>query len=115
MKAENVMEVLNYIRAPRANLGYKYTITAMQIMSENEDYISDAGNLYMEIGKREGSTYSRVERAIRHEVEIIFKNTPDDILDKVFGKYRSNGKLTNKEFLSALYYYIYYLVKDEWD
>lgn len=117
MKATDIMTVLNELGAPKSNLGYMYTIDSLLLMQEDVAYFSKVTALYRKIAKKHNSLSSRVERAIRHEAEIVFSNCDEDTLNKVFGSYRKyNNKVPNKEFLVSLYYYIYYnIAKDNED
>jgi len=60
--------------------------------------------LYPTIAKRYDTTPSRVERAIRHSIEVAWNRGQIDVLDAVFG-YTINtrkGKPTNSEFIAML-------------
>lgn len=116
MTAKDIMTALNRLEAPKSNLGYMYTIDALLLMQEDTAYFNKITLMYQAIGKKHGSTGSRVERAIRHEVELIFTNSNLKVIEEIFGTYRKNNKLPNKEFLVSLYYYIYYgLLEDNPD
>ena len=107
MTAKDIMTALNKLEAPKSNLGYMYTIDALLLMQEDVAYFNKITLMYQAIGKKHGSTGSRVERAIRHEVELIFTNSNLKVIEEIFGTCSKN-KLSNKEFLESLYYYIYY-------
>lgn len=108
MKTTEIMKALDKIGAPKSNLGYKYIMDALNILSEDTDYFGKITGVYHEIGSRNNSSASRVERAIRHEIDIIYKCGNPENLNEVLGTYRKNGKLPNKEFIISLYYYVYY-------
>ena len=108
MIAKDIMTALNKLEAPKANLGYMYTIDALLLMQEDVSYFNKITALYKVVGKKHNTTASRVERAIRHEVELIFTQSNLSGIEEIFGTYRKNNKVPNKEFLVSLYYYIYY-------
>ena len=60
--------------------------------------------LYPEVAKRFGTTHSRVERAIRHAIEVAWDRGDLETLQKYFG-YTVNstkGKPTNSEFIAMI-------------
>lgn len=72
---------------------------------ENQDYINSVTKrLYPEIAKRNGTTASRVERAIRHAIEVAWDRGDLETLQKYFGYTVSNvkGKPTNSEFIAMI-------------
>ena len=60
--------------------------------------------LYPEVGKRYGTTASRVERAIRHAIEVAWDRGDLETLQKYFGYTVSNAKVkpTNSEFIAMI-------------
>ena len=60
--------------------------------------------LYPEVAKRFGTTASRVERAIRHAIEVAWDRGDLETLQKYFGYTVSNvkGKPTNSEFIAMI-------------
>ena len=60
--------------------------------------------LYPEIAKKFQTTPSRVERAIRHAIEVAWSRGKLDTLDELFGYTVSNrkGKPTNSEFIALI-------------
>ena len=60
--------------------------------------------LYPEVAKRFSTTPSRVERAIRHAIEVAWDRGDLDVLQKYFGYTVSNvkGKPTNSEFIAMI-------------
>ena len=116
MTAKDIMTALNKLEAPKYNLGYMYTIDALLLMWEDTSYLHKITLMYQAIGKKHGSTGATVERAIRYEVDCIVTNGNLKVIEEIFGTYRKNNRLTNKEFLISLYYYIYYgLLEDNPD
>lgn len=115
MTAKDIMAALNKLEAPKSNLGYMYSIDALLLLQEDVSYFNKITALYGVIGDKHNSTASRVERAIRHEVELIFTNNNLKAIEEIFGTYRKNDKIPNKEFLVSLYYYIYYNMEGNTD
>ena len=60
--------------------------------------------LYPTVAKRHQTTSSRVERAIRHAIEVAWSRGKLDTLDNLFGYTVSNGKgkPTNSEFIALI-------------
>jgi two-component system response regulator (stage 0 sporulation protein A) len=60
--------------------------------------------LYPTIAKKCNTTPSRVERAIRHAIEVAWNRGKVDVLDSMFGYTISNnkGKPTNSEFIALI-------------
>ena len=60
--------------------------------------------LYPTVAKKYRTTSSRVERAIRHAIEVAWSRGKLDILDELFGYTVSNGKgkPTNSEFIALV-------------
>lgn len=100
-----VTNVLHEIGVPAHIRGYHYMREAI-IMSVNDldvlNYITK--ELYPSIAKKCGTTPSRVERAIRHAIEVAFSRGKIDVIDNLFG-YTVNthkGKPTNSEFIALI-------------
>ena len=60
--------------------------------------------LYPSVAKKHGTTPSRVERAIRHAIEVAWDRGDVDILNSYFGYtiHASKGKPTNSEFIALI-------------
>ena len=60
--------------------------------------------LYPSIAKKYNTTPSRVERAIRHAIEVAWNRGQVEVLDSLFGYTISNskGKPTNSEFIALI-------------
>ena len=72
-----VTEILHQIGVPAHIKGYQFLRDAILMTMENQDYINSVTKrLYPEIAKRNGTTASRVERAIRHAIEVVIKPKP---------------------------------------
>lgn len=89
-----------------ANLrGLFYLRTAVALVLSDPTYMkSITGRLYNDIGKLEGTTGSRVERAIRHAIDITFEKGNSDVLYIMFRNSVNpdTGRPSNGSFISAL-------------
>ena len=100
-----VTAILHEIGVPAHIRGYHYMREAI-IMSVNDmevlNYITK--ELYPSIAKKCNTTPSRVERAIRHAIEVAWSRGKIDAIDALFGYTINNhkGKPTNSEFLALI-------------
>ena len=100
-----IAELLHSIGMPAGIKGYNYCMEAISYMLESDNvHMSITKELYPEIARRFHTTASRVERAIRHAIEVSYIRGDIDNLNSIFGcTINSNtGKPTNGEFLSML-------------
>ena len=100
------LEVLSELAALPAHIkGYQYLREAIIIAVGDMDVINAVTKiLYPEVAKRFGTTASRVERAIRHAIEVAWDRGDLETLQKYFGYTVSNakGKPTNSEFIAMI-------------
>ncbi len=100
-----VTNILHEIGVPAHIRGYHYMREAI-IMSVNDmdvlNYITK--ELYPSIAKKCNTTPSRVERAIRHAIEVAWNRGKIDAIDALFGYTINNhkGKPTNSEFIALI-------------
>ena len=100
-----VTAVIHEIGVPAHIKGYQYLREAIMIAVEDMDVINAVTKvLYPEVAKRFGTTASRVERAIRHAIEVAWDRGDLETLQKYFGYTVSNskGKPTNSEFIAMI-------------
>lgn len=87
-------------------LGWKYINEAVNLVIEDPMTIDGITKiLYPTIAKKFGTTPSRVERAIRHAIEVSFYRLPLCMVKDIFGntmECSSSTKPTNKEFIAAV-------------
>lgn len=104
-----ISEVLKQIGMPMNIKGYFYMRESILLAIQDSDkYSYITKELYPEIAKRFKTTASRVERAIRHSIEVAWERGDIDVIYEIFG-YSVNaqrGKPTNSEAISALAEYI---------
>ena len=101
----DVTNVIHEIGVPAHIKGYQYLRDAI-IMSVNDTDVLNAITkvLYPTIAKQHKTTPSRVERAIRHAIEVAWSRGKMDTIDELFGYTVSNGKgkPTNSEFIALI-------------
>jgi len=100
-----VTEVIHEIGVPAHIKGYKYLREAIMLTVEDMEIINAVTKvLYPEVAKRFNTTPSRVERAIRHAIEVAWDRGDLEVLQKFFGYTVSNikGKPTNSEFIAMI-------------
>jgi len=100
-----VTEVIHEIGVPAHIKGYQYLREAI-ILTVNDMEVINAVTkvLYPEVARKFSTTPSRVERAIRHAIEVAWDRGDLEILQKFFGYTVSNikGKPTNSEFIAMI-------------
>jgi len=106
MTLENeITELLHEIGIPAHIKGYQYLRTAIEKTYFNIDYLGQVTKvLYPEIAREYYTTASRVERAIRHAIEVAWNRGNIDAIDDIFGYTISatKAKPTNSEFIAML-------------
>ena len=106
---KRLTSILREIGVPTHILGYRYLRTAINYMYHQEIPISMTRDLYPEVAKVHRTTASRVERAIRHTIEVTYDNGYSmDVLNRIFGNTISpmKGKPTNSHFLAQIVFYM---------
>lgn len=102
---KEITKLIHTLGMPAHVLGYEYTREAILIALGNKDILREmTKGLYPAVAQAFNTTPSRVERAIRHAVELAWERGDLDTLQEFFGFTVSSkkGKPTNSEFLSAL-------------
>ena len=100
-----VTAIIHDVGVPAHIKGYQYLREAIIIAVKDMDVINAVTKvLYPEVAKRFGTTASRVERAIRHAIEVAWDRGDLETLQKYFGYTVSNakGKPTNSEFIAMI-------------
>ncbi len=101
----DVTDIIHEIGVPAHIKGYQYLRDAI-MMSVNDDEMLNSITkvLYPSIAKRHKTTPSRVERAIRHAIEVAWSRGKMDTIDELFGYTVNNGKgkPTNSEFVALI-------------
>ncbi len=101
----DVTNMIHEIGVPAHIKGYQYLRDAIIMSVENREVINSITKvLYPTIAKMNQTTPSRVERAIRHAIEVAWSRGKMDTIDELFG-YTINtgkGKPTNSEFIALI-------------
>jgi len=100
-----VTAIIHEIGVPAHIKGYQYLREAIIMTVEDMDVINAVTKvLYPEVARKFGTTASRVERAIRHAIEVAWDRGDLETLQKYFGYTVSNtkGKPTNSEFIAMI-------------
>ena len=101
----SVTKILHELGMPSHIKGYQYIREAIMLAVENQDIINSiTKTLYPTLAEKFNTTSSRVERAIRHAIEVAWNRGQIEMHDKIFGyTVNSNkGKPTNSEFIAMI-------------
>ncbi len=102
---KDVTDMIHEIGVPAHIKGYQYLRDAIMLSVEDSEMLGSITKiLYPTIAKRFATTPSRVERAIRHAIEVAWSRGRMETLDALFG-YTINtgkGKPTNSEFIALI-------------
>lgn len=106
MDIEDVItEIIHQIGVPAHIKGYHYLREAILMSIDNSEYLhAITKQLYPSVAKKFNTTPSRVERAIRHSIEVAWDRGDVDVLNSYFGYtiQNSRGKPTNSEFIAMI-------------
>lgn len=100
-----VTAIIHEIGVPAHIKGYQYLREAIGLAVADMEIINAVTKvLYPAVAKKFGTTASRVERAIRHAIEVAWDRGDLETLQKYFGYTVSNakGKPTNSEFIAMI-------------
>lgn len=100
-----VTKIIHQIGVPAHIKGYQYLRTAILMVIEDSDIINSVTKiLYPTVAKKYATTSSRVERAIRHAIEVAWDRGDLDTLNAYFGYtiHNNRGKPTNSEFIAMI-------------
>ena len=100
-----VTNIIHQIGVPAHIKGYQYLRTAIIMAIDDNEVINSVTKvLYPSVAKKYGTTSSRVERAIRHAIEVAWDRGDLDVLNSYFGYtvQNSRGKPTNSEFIALV-------------
>ena len=98
-------DMIHEIGVPAHIKGYQYLRDAIIMSVKDMDLLNSITKiLYPTIAKMHQTTPSRVERAIRHAIEVAWSRGKMDTIDELFGYTVSNGKgkPTNSEFIALI-------------
>lgn len=100
-----VTSIMHEIGVPAHIKGYQYLRDSIMMVVKNIELINSiTKQLYPTIAKQHNTTPSRVERAIRHAIEVAWSRGQMEAIDQVFGYTVNNGKgkPTNSEFIAMI-------------
>ncbi len=100
-----VTNVIHEVGVPAHIKGYQYLREAIMMVVNDIDVINQiTKQLYPEIAGKYDTTPSRVERAIRHAIEVAWGRGQQDVVENIFGYTVSaaKGKPTNSEFIAMI-------------
>lgn len=101
----DVTEIIHEIGVPAHIKGYQYLRDAIVMSVNDMDMLNSITKvLYPTIAKKYQTTSSRVERAIRHAIEVAWSRGKMDTIDEMFGYtiHNGKGKPTNSEFIALI-------------
>lgn len=101
----SITAIIHDVGVPAHIKGYQYLREAILLAIKDMDVINAVTKvLYPEVAKHFNTTASRVERAIRHAIEVAWDRGDLETLQKYFGYTVSNakGKPTNSEFIAMI-------------
>lgn len=102
---QEVTDMIHELGVPAHIKGYQYLREAIIMCVEDMDLLNSITKiLYPDIAKKFQTTPSRVERAIRHSIEVAWNRGRMETIDEMFG-YTVNsgkGKPTNSEFIALI-------------
>jgi len=100
-----VTRIIHQVGIPAHIKGYQYLRCAIMMVVRDHKIIGEVTKtLYPSVAKQFGTTSSRVERAIRHAIEVAWDRGDVDMLNSFFGYTVQNnkGKPTNSEFVAMI-------------
>ena len=100
-----VTETIHQLGVPAHIKGYHYLRDAIMMAVNDMDVLNAITKiLYPTVAKKYRTTSSRVERAIRHAIEVAWSRGKMDTIEELFGYTVSNGKgkPTNSEFIALI-------------
>ena len=100
-----VTNIIHEVGVPANIKGYQYLREAIMMVVNNIDIINQiTKQLYPDIAVKFHTTPSRVERAIRHAIEVAWTRGQTETVDSIFGYTISaaKGKPTNSEFIAMI-------------
>lgn len=100
-----VTKIMHEVAIPAHIKGYQYLREAIMLVIDDVDLLNAiTKQLYPTVAKKFGTTHSRVERAIRHAIEVAWDRGDPEVLSSYFGYtiHTNRGKPTNSEFIAMI-------------
>ena len=101
----SVTNIIHEVGVPAHIKGYQYLREAIMMVIKDIDVINQiTKSLYPQIAQKFNTTPSRVERAIRHAIEVAWARGETNLMENIFGYTVSatKGKPTNSEFIAMI-------------
>ncbi|HEY8424243.1 MAG TPA: sporulation initiation factor Spo0A C-terminal domain-containing protein, partial [Clostridia bacterium] len=102
---EKITNIFISVGIPAHIKGYHFLREAIKMTIENPEIINSiTKKLYPSIAKKFDTSSSKVERAIRHAIEVAWNRGKIENINSLFGVkvYNSNEKPTNGEFIALV-------------
>ena len=102
---EKITNIFITVGIPAHIKGYQFLREAIKLAMENPDIINSiTKKLYPSIAERYDTSASKVERAIRHAIEVAWNRGKIENINNIFGLtvYSNNEKPTNGEFIALV-------------
>jgi two-component system response regulator (stage 0 sporulation protein A) len=100
-----ITDIMHELGVPAHIKGYMYLREAINMLVNNIELLSAVTKgLYPLIGEKFNTTPSRVERAMRHAIEVAWSRGQEETINKIFGYtiHSEKGKPTNSEFMAMI-------------
>lgn len=108
---KEIVNLLSNLGVPMHLKGYKYLVMAIELCQQNQD-IRMSKELYVTIGRKYNDTPSRVERSMRHAIEVAWTRSciNYELINSVFGNSIDVNKAnpTNAQFCKSVANYLKY-------
>lgn len=104
-KSVAIRKTLDQIGVKHSLKGHRYIISAIEKALDDRNKLNRiTKGLYVEIALENRDAWTRVERSIRHAIEVAWENRNTKVINKIFGYTVSaaKGKPTNSEFIALL-------------
>lgn len=101
----SITNILHELGVPSHIKGYQYIRESIMVVYDNPDIVGGiTKELYPEVAKKYDTTVSRVERAIRHAIEVSWNRGSWDLMEDIFGHSIDidKAKPTNSEFIVTI-------------
>lgn len=102
---KKVTQILRTLAFPPHLLGYEYMRTAILLCLDDETLIHKVTkSLYPQIAELHSTTTCKVERAIRHSIQISIRNAPiEDLVEYICVSSNNSGRIpTNSEYIASI-------------
>lgn len=106
---KRVTDIMKEVGVPAHIKGFQYVRCSIIYLLENPEAIGSVTKvLYPNVAKKFGTTASRVERAMRHAIDVAWSRGDVNVLQKYFGYTidPNRGRPTNSEFIAMLVDYL---------